>query len=529
MVAPRIPPRSTSGNSNRRKRRYPSSKKFVGVSKVLIVPLTLATMAIVWNIVRLYHSLRKQPLSAVSKDTIPKNHDTIATATVSWNYDWCKKRTSMFSQRQTQQLSDCVYVLPIDLQDYLPLEAEEPLLEIIPDPLELNDLFELDETNDSPKNDNSNNNPQDQQPLTDDLDGHPDRLGQMLLNPSTYRFPPTPKILSEIRRNMTQQIIPKGISAQQKGSDYYAILSRRGLGDVHTYNQDRAVLVDPYPIQVGAKERLRSSTDIYNDFFMGIWDGHGQTGHVKADYAAKSMPQFLIERLSNLKNKQYTEAQIESAFQDAFWEAHRQGPLIHDSGCTSSVVVRIDQQLYFANTGDSQCMLFTVEENRAVNITYMTKRHKPDDPEERLRITKAGCVVLDPVPFHDPSARVVESLEGPGLALAMSRSLGDYDLEHCGVIPEPTVTSVDLKPYWGTEVVLLTACMTDGLFDYIGLREIADGLAASFFEKKTKQRNVSPLESAAEDLIRTASDRWVANTTFMPYRDDITLVVRRLQ
>lgn len=519
MVAPRIPPRMT-----RRKR----AKNSYGTTCVVFVPLLLACATIVWNVIRLFHSLQSQ--QEIQRTFYPKrNGQAVPT---SWNYDWCQK--------------PCKYFLPIDLQDYLPPDPGASLLETIPDPREVNDLFELDESSDSKKGFKDNkSNPR---ILTDDLDNHRDHFGNFILNPAqTIIFPPTPKILQEIRYNISKHNrIPKNNNdnnaAHTECGDCFAVLSRRGLGDVHFYNQDRSVLIDPFVIQENKpqqppqqrqqpKQQTLSAT-MSNNFFMGIWDGHGFLGHMKADFTAKKLPQLLLANLSKFIHKQVSFAQVRKAFQDSFWDAHRQGPLVHDSGCTSSVVLRLDQTLYFANAGDSRCMLIHAEPSGVVNITHITKQHKPNDPIECQRITASGCVVIDPIPFHDSSARVVESLDGTGLALAMSRSLGDYDFEHCGVIPEPTVTSVDLYTYdKQSQVVLLAACVTDGVFDYVGLYEIAKGLANPFVRKDTRghMEEVSTLESAVEDLIRLASDRWLNNTSFMPYRDDITIAVRRIQ
>jgi len=384
--------------------------------------------------------------------------------------------------------------------------------------------------------------------------------------------------------------------------DDFALLSRRGLGGSHYFNQDRAVLIDPYPVfqqtnslKKKKKYRRKKKNTIVGDdddnknnvnFFMGIFDGHGVSGHIKSEYTATMLPKLVLDRLSKLETtrhigttQKYTDDQIRRALASSFWQVHaRQGPAsggnhkMADSGCTASIVLRLQQSLYFANTGDSRSFLIQIihpsnhqkdatasQQNHQKNVTIplQTKPHKPNDPVERQRIVATGCVVIDPIPFQDPTARVTPSLDGPGLALAMSRSIGDYDLEKCGVIPEPTIQRVDLDAYLvpppqqqpnedttaaNQNIILLAVSVTDGMFDFVSLDEIAHGLAAPYL-RTTKSMNsssssileeegASPLELAAEDLIRTASDRWVANSStsplYPPYRDDITIAVKRV-
>ena len=99
------------------------------------------------------------------------------------------------------------------------------------------------------------------------------------------------------------------------------------------------------------------------------------------------------------------------------------------------------------------------------------------------------------------------------------------------VIPEPTITLVDLaKQPSHKGVILLAVSVTDGMFDYVSLEEIAQALSVPYLTTNSYlAREASPLELAAEDLIRTASDRWIMNNTLSPYRDDITIAVRRVR
>jgi serine/threonine protein phosphatase PrpC len=503
MVAPKLP----STPTKRKHRRRPLSPGQLNVNNgVLLIPLGLAGLAIAWNVLRLFRSLVR-PNGA--KTVLRRDHST----TSSWSYDWC--------QQNSNEEKHCAYVLPFDLEDFLPPSLGEPLTEMIPDAADILNAAFADDSEDI----NSNND-------------------TSTSNPSMLLYPPTPRVLVEARRNLTlpgyrnnknKNMTHQSISATNKG-DHFALISRRGLGGTHSDNQDRAILVDPFPLALSQMhEHREKGNPLHNNFFMSIFDGHGLSGHVKADHAAATLPKVLQEQLEKYRTVHYTDAQIRAALQASFWEVHRMGPLIHDSGCTASAILGMGSDLYFANTGDSRSMLVEIDmEQRQVNITHVTKPHKPDDPEERQRITKTGCIVIDPIPFHDHTARVADNTESKvssGLALAMSRSLGDYDFEQCGVIPEPTITVVDRSRHnKHGHKVLLAVSVTDGLFDEVTLEDIAHGLASPFLNRNTYLgRFASALELAAEDLIRTASDRWLANTTMFPYRDDITIAVRQVQ
>ena len=526
MVSPKLPSSPTKRKRRRRKQQFQVD------NRVLLIPLGLAGLSIAWNIVRLCRSLLR---STGNHTALRRDHPATMS---SWNYDWCQPNLN----------SDlhCAFMLPIDLEDFLPPLPDEPFTEMIPDPVDLLKAAFDDDEGEEDHYDKSSNNNNTPSSVNDDLDNHLDRFGQLLMNPSMFLYPPTPRILVEARRNLTLTAsyrYNKNITHQTpleaitKG-DHFALVSRRGLGGSHLNNQDRAILLDPFPLVFSQSQPHRERENpFHNNFFMSIFDGHGLSGHIKADHAAATLPRILQEQLKRFRTELYTDAQVRAALQASFWEVHRQGPPIHDSGCTASAILGIGQlnHLYFANTGDSRSMLVEIDTGQQqVNITHVTKQHKPNDPTERQRITKTGCIVIDPIPFHDPTARVAENPEGKvssGLALAMSRSLGDYDLEHCGVIPEPTITAVALsqhikQPY----KVLLAVSATDGLFDRVTLEEIAHGLAGPFLNRNTySEMFASALELAAEDLIRTASDRWLANTSMFPYRDDITLVVRQLR
>jgi len=515
-----------SSHSQKRRRRQQS---FVEYNRVyLLIPFTLAVLAISHQVLRLYRSIiaQRSPSAAAAASAslaIPYlskyggDHPDYANW---WNYDWCSR------------WEQCQYHLPLDLNEFLPPVNEPSFLDVgIPNVEDIANFIHLDDEGNAASVSSS------KVPMTDDLDNHFDRLGNMLMEAPSFTYPPTPPILSEARRNITLGRTNHTEKEQEhlKPSPYFALLTRRGLGQSHMYNQDRVVLVDPFPPMLTKKQaRSLRSHPLHNNFFMGIFDGHDDKGHIKADFAATSLPYYLLERLSKLNPEKTSypravlEQQIREAMEASFLEAHEEGPTV--GGCTASIVVRLQRHLYYANAGDSRSYLLQVNTATGnTTVVFATKPHKPNDPVERQRIEKTGCIVIEPT-FHDNTARVAASDED-ALALAMSRSLGDFDLKHCGVIAIPTIDVIDLDQQdTPAEVVLLAVSVTDGILDYVPIEEISQGLAAPFLSKGAYfDSEASPLELAAEKLIRTASDRWLNSTSFFPYRDDITLAVRRVQ
>lgn len=126
------------------------------------------------------------------------------------------------------------------------------------------------------------------------------------------------------------------------------------------------------------------------------------------------------------------------------------------SGSTAVLVVEFQGTLFFANLGDSRAVL--VKDGK---VLHSTKDHKPTDPDERARITKAGGFV---------------AWGRTNGTLALSRAFGDFDFKsgitpymgrNAAVSPEPTITQHDLVK--GSTLVV--AC--DGLWDVLSNQYIA--------------------------------------------------------
>ena len=81
------------------------------------------------------------------------------------------------------------------------------------------------------------------------------------------------------------------------------------------------------------------------------------------------------------------------------------------TGCTACSVLITPTDLYVANAGDSRAVLAKKVEGKVVGVE-LSVDHKPDLPEEKGRIEKAGGFVED------------NRVKG---VLNLSRSLGDLE------------------------------------------------------------------------------------------------------
>jgi len=196
----------------------------------------------------------------------------------------------------------------------------------------------------------------------------------------------------------------------------------------------------------------------------GIWavyDGHG--GQKVAKIVQEKLHTFIINDPAWAEGK-YEEA-LTSAFiktdQYLLEEAAR-GPHFKD-GTTVVLSVIIDNILYCANVGDSECVLGR-RNGKGWESILLSEKHVPTTKEERSRIDAAGGCIF--------AGRLFGTL-------AVSRALGDIDLKKPKqpedyVSPIPKVFKTELTPY---DKYFILAC--DGLwgkFTYQDAVEYTDNL-----------------------------------------------------
>ena len=330
------------------------------------------------------------------------------------------------------------------------------------------------------------------------------------------------------------------------GSTRMAACTQRGTTSQHNFNQDRGILISPYYWKGDALlrqhgvsmdgESFPSST---TDFFLGIFDGHGDEGHHISRYLQKDMAERLSDKLSQLPAEDIEGGSgVEQSLKEAFIESDKNVPEVHaiNGGSTAAVILRLGQKIYFANAGDSTTFVASYSRRTGeTKVVHRNRKDKPHLPEERARIEASGGKVRAP-PDHPIQARVIayNSVRKELVGLAMSRSIGDWEHGKVGVIAEPTVDVLDVDDILrgngggGDEMEAFVVVGSDGLFDARQPQFVANHLSKSFFGKEA---DVTGLLDGDRDhpvvqcskLIGIATPKDPAR-----YRDDITLLFLRL-
>lgn len=323
-------------------------------------------------------------------------------------------------------------------------------------------------------------------------------------------------------------------------------------------NQDRAFVISPYFVNetndTGSFNRKESVKRL-----MGVFDGHAKLGELVSEYSVNTLPKLLSTKLEKIlagSDAEYAQGDIRQALVETFIELDKTAPAEQSGGCTASVVLQLGKHVYVANAGDSRSLVATYNKSTSdVKIVFVTREDKPDLPDERRRVESMGGQVYIPPPERiqmGASSRVlyVDPQTGGTSGLAMSRSIGDWAAGKKGVIPDPTVSVIDIEELVkGAEecsslatvaddnggllvqsesscrdldIEVFAVSATDGLLDFMKLDDIAKTVAISLYEDDGPH----PL-SACESLITTAASAWWQAKNGR-YRDDIAIAISKL-
>jgi serine/threonine protein phosphatase PrpC len=310
-----------------------------------------------------------------------------------------------------------------------------------------------------------------------------------------------------------QEVIQSMQSTAQLHTLSLAMMTRRGLHKNPPINQDYAVVFHPF--------RTSQTTDD-NDFFMGIFDGHGAQGHHLSAHAARFIPEELnraFQRFTEHHNTTMTDEQLRDILATTLIDADRMAPPFYamHGGTTASIVLRRGRKLFFANVGDSRTVLASIHGNNlrpTATIDFVTRDDKPYIPDERARIESMGGIVRYPKDKPKQSrVWIYSAASRESIGLAMSRSIGDWEFDDVGVIPDPIITIKDLDQL--NNAFILDA--SDGMWDMRQLEFFANRFASSL-----SQGLEHPLKTCY-NIIEKIS---LKNLTL--HRDDITIIAMKL-
>jgi serine/threonine protein phosphatase PrpC len=244
----------------------------------------------------------------------------------------------------------------------------------------------------------------------------------------------------------------------------------------------------------------------------GVFDGHGKQGHDVSQYVKEMLPKLII------RDQRFKTDDMGASLKDNFKKvqslvttADRMKKLSAQmSGTTATVAIHDhkNSKLTVSHVADSTCVL-GCNKNGKYTGQKLTTDHKPNLPEERKRIEKAGGrVVFDGYANHRVYAK-----NGRYPGLNMSRCLGDL-MGHAdaGCSCEPEVSTRTLVK----EDEILLVC-SDGVWEFISEQEAVDMVA------NHKKAGVAAMQ-AAEHLAKEAWDRWIQEEGGAVV-DDITVVL----
>ena len=243
------------------------------------------------------------------------------------------------------------------------------------------------------------------------------------------------------------------------------------------------------------------------EYTFGVFDGHGLQGH----FVSQAIKQFFM-------NCSYfdfnTQPMILSVFNSLSSNINNSKYFDSmDSGSTVILVHINSKKIISINCGDSRAILITKRNNsnyynkRNNNIIALSRDHKPDIPEEKMRIERSGGRV-DKIFGMGPYRVWFKNADYPGLA--MSRSIGDRLAHRVGVSDIPEIKEFNIEESNPLAIVVAS----DGVWEFMSNEEVCD-IVSRFEDNKDAS-------ICAKKIVDRARQVW-EKTGFAI--DDITCVV----
>ena len=260
----------------------------------------------------------------------------------------------------------------------------------------------------------------------------------------------------------------------------------------------------------------------------GIFDGHGDNGHLVSKYISEYMNEYFEHKLNYYlteedKQNIFTE-NITNIFLKNYNSIIKNSSLkidkefrtsinydISQSGSTSIMLFLLNETLICSNIGDSQCFLFNCSQDDLWTFEPLSHPHLASDENEQKRIIQQGGEIhpyydIDGI-FEGPDRIYAKNKAYPGLV--MSRSLGDLEAKKIGVISEPDIIIKKIEA--NCKYVILGS---DGLWDAVKPYDVIR-IVRPYFNK-------GDIEGATQALMRKAKQQWDKDEE---ERDDITIIV----
>lgn len=277
-----------------------------------------------------------------------------------------------------------------------------------------------------------------------------------------------------------------GIVKSDKSNNFSSVCSKRGQKGI---NQDCLVIWEEF----GCQEDM---------IFCGVFDGHGQWGHLVSKRVRQSLPSSLLcnwqETLSLTSLDLNFEVEMDrnlhqfDTWKQSFLKTYasidrelKHSPKIdsYRSGTTALTIVKQGELLIIAHVGDSRAVLASTSEDGSLVPIQLTVDFKPNLPQEAERIRRSNGRVFC---LHDePGTYRVWMPNGKTPGLAVSRALGDYCVKDFGLISVPDVSQ---RYITSTDHFVILA--TDGVWDVISNQEAIQIVSSAPDRNKAAKRLV---------------------------------------
>lgn len=211
---------------------------------------------------------------------------------------------------------------------------------------------------------------------------------------------------------------------------------------------------------------------------FGVFDGHGQVGHVVSAFVKKKWPENMDKTLLKAETQNPGDGEaIRKMLEKSFTETNKQlekdrqiDSSLSGTTATGGVVYGPPgrRHVAIANAGDSRAIIATERDGQLV-CTPLSDDQKPDRPDERKRIEQCGGRV-EPLFDEDgeaigPARVWLPNMMMPGLAMA--RSIGDDVAATVGVHAFPEVHIHKLSP--NDKFMVLAS---DGVWEFLESEQV---------------------------------------------------------
>ena len=252
---------------------------------------------------------------------------------------------------------------------------------------------------------------------------------------------------------------------------------------------------DKHNIVLNLTKKVKTLNNIN---FFGVYDGHG--GKFVSTYLALEMPKYFMDPSFTYPLNKKKIRQLYINIQNDLRTKYFNMANACGSTCLIATHFKHNNNFYLniLNTGDSRCI---ISKNNIA--TVITKDHKPNWPEERLRIENLGGKI-----YKDGYDYRIQDL-------SVSRAFGDIDAEpYLTNMPEMFTYKLD-----NLDQFVVLAC--DGLWDVLNNQEVVNFIVNNCFNKDGTRIDLYDKDNKKINIARKLGEYAIKKGT----GDNVTIII----